>query len=70
MASHPLSAAVLVAGECWAGEMKTPSEGRYYLQSDILSSGLCDIVKTNDIYILTHIERHNIRIKLKTSIDH
>ncbi len=43
-------------------------EGRYYLQSDVLAEGLCDLIETNGTYFLTHIEKDNTIIKFK--IDH
>ena len=44
---------------------ETLPNGRYFFQSDVLSSGLCDLVQTNGYYRLTHIERRNTIIKLK-----
>ena len=39
-------------------------EGIYYFDSDILTPGICDLVKTNDTYRLIHQERHNTVINL------
>ena len=41
------------------------AEGRYLLQSDVLTSGLCDLTKSNELYRLTHLERHNTILNLK-----
>ena len=34
------------------------------LQSDVLTSGLCDLTRTNELYRLTHLERHNTTLNL------
>ena len=42
----------------------TLNEGMYYFESDILTPGVCDLIKTNDTYRLIHKERHNTVINL------